>query len=276
MNSKLCVMLPVVLSCLAMNGANAGDSCATGKTISEGMLTVGTGNPAYFPWVIDDAPESGQGFEAAVAYALAERMGFAKDQVTWVRTSFDQAIQPGEKSFDINMQQYSITAEREQTIDFSAPYYTSSAAIVVRQPTLDAGATTTKQSLSGLRWGAAAGTTALELIDKLIGPAQGVLLYDDTADVTEAMKADQIDATLVDLPTALFLSAVMLDDGVVMGQYPHDASGALDQFGAVMTEGNPLKECVDAAIGDMTADGSLAAIETEWLSDATSVPVIVE
>lgn len=274
MKARTTITLSAALCCVLAGAAAAQNECAAGKTITEGKLTVATGNPAYFPWVIDDAPESGQGFEAAVAYALAERMGFAKDQVVWERTGFDQAIQPGEKTFDINLQQYSITAERDQAIDFSAPYYTSPAAVVVRKPGIDAGVTATKESLSKLRWGAAAGTTALELINELIGPSQEVMLYDDTADVTEAMKADQIDATLVDLPTALYLAAVMLDDGVVLGQYPHDASGDLDQFGAVMTEGNPLKECVDAAIADMAGDGTLAKIEAEWLAQATNVPVI--
>lgn len=268
------IMLPAALCCALAGAAAAQDSCAAGKTVAEGKLTVATGNPAYFPWVVDDAPESGQGFEAAFAYALAERMGFAKDQVAWERTSFDQAIQPGEKSFDLNIQQYSITPEREKTVDFSAPYFTSPAAVVVRKPTVDAGAKPTRQSLSGLRWGAAAGTTALDLIKNLVGPKQEVLLYDDTADVAEAMKAGQIDATLVDLPTALYMSAAVLDDGVVLGQFPHDASGKLDQFGAVMAKGSPLKPCVDAAITAMTKDGTLAGLEAKWLQQAANVPVI--
>lgn len=262
------------LAGLIAGAATAKEHCADGKTVTDGVLTVATGNPAFFPWVIDDAPESGNGFEAAVAYALAERMGFSREQVAWERTSFDQAIQPGEKTFDINLQQYSITPERDATIDFSVPYYTSSAAVVVRKPSIDAGVTASTDALVGLRWGAAAGTTALELIQTLAAPSGDVMLYDDTADLTEAMKADQIDATLVDLPTALYLAAAMLEDGVVLGQFPHDAAGNLDQFGAVMADGNPLKACVDAALSEMAADGTLSGIEAEWLVQATSVPVI--
>ena len=254
--------------------ALADNHCADGLTITDGVLTVATGNPAYFPWVIADDPESGEGYEAAVAYAIADAMGFGADEVVWVRTTFDQAIQPGTKDFDLNMQQYSITAERDQTIDFSAPYYTASAAVLVRQPTVDAGAEPTLESLASLRWGAAAGTTALGLISELIGPSDDVYLYDDVADVTEALRSNQIDATLNDLPTALYVAAVLLEDGVVLGQFPSDVSGELDQFGAVMEEGNPLKACVDAAIEEITENGTLAEIEAEWLSSATNVPVI--
>ncbi len=259
---------------LAAGTAFAQNDCAAGKTVTDGTLTIATGNPAYFPWVIDDAPESGQGFEAAVAYALADRMGFDKDNVAWVRTTFDQAIQPGAKDYDLNMQQYSITEERRQTVDFSMPYYTSAAAVLTRQPVVDGGAMAEAASLKGLKWGAAAGTTAAGLISQLVGPSSDILLYDDNADVTEALKAGQIDATLLDLPSALFTSAVLLDDGAILGQFAPDAAGGLDQFGAVMEKGNPLLACVDAALAEMTEDGTLADIEARWLQGETGVPVI--
>ncbi len=267
----------LILACafgLAANSAVAAGHCAAGKTVTDGVLTIATGNPAYFPWVINDAPASGEGFEAAVAYSLAEHMGFSADQVAWTRTTFDQAIQPGAKDYDLNMQQYSITEERKQTIDFSAAYYTSAAAVLVRQPTVDAGATPTTASLKGLVWGAAAGTTAAGMITQLIAPEAQIMLYDDNADVSEALKANQIDATLLDLPSALFTAAVLLDDGAVLGQFPADATGGLDQFGAVMEKGNPLVACVDEALAAMAADGSLAAAEARWLQSETGVPVI--
>ena len=274
MNNSIKTLAIACAFSLATGAAFAANECATGKTVVDGVLTVATGNPAYFPWVIDDAPESGQGFEAAVAYSLAEHMGYSADQVAWTRTTFDQAIQPGAKDYDLNMQQYSITEERKQTIAFSAPYYTSAAAILVRQPTVEAGAMATMASLKGLVWGAAAGTTSGGMIDDLIAPEASVLLYDDNADVTEALKAGQIDAILFDLPTALFTAAVLLDDGAVLGQFPPDASGGLDQFGAVMEKDNPLLECVNAALAQMTEDGSLAALEAEWLQSNTGVPVV--
>ncbi len=259
---------------LMSGSAFAAGECATGKTVTDGMFTIATGNPAYFPWVINDSPESGEGFEAAVAYALAERMGFDAEHVAWTRTTFDQAIQPGAKDFDINMQQYSITEERRQTIDFSVPYYTSAAAVLTRQTTIDAGAQPNIASLKGLIWGAAAGTTANELIASLVAPDASVLLYDDNADLTEALKSNQIDAALLDLPSALFTAAVLMDDGVVMGQFQPDATGGLDQFGAVMEKGNPLLSCVDAALSQMSADGTLASIEARWLQSETGVPVV--
>lgn len=257
----------------AAGSASADESCAVGKTLKDGVLTIATGNPAYFPWVIDNDPASGKGFEAAVAYEIASRMGFDRDHVEWTSTTFDQAIQPGPKEFDFNLQQYSITAERDQTIDFSDPYYAAAQAVLVRQPTVDGGATPTLASLKGLKWGLAAGTTAPALIQELVRPDSDPLLYDETADTAEALKAGQIDATMMDLPTALYTAAVLLDDGVVLGQFPKGAE-APDAFGLVFEAGNPLRDCANEAIAAMTEDGKLAAIEAEWLQEATGVPVI--
>lgn len=274
MNTSLKILATSGIIALTSSVAFAANECATGKTVTDGVLTIATGNPAYFPWVIDDNPSSGEGFEAAVAYELAAHMGYSADQVVWTRSTFDQAIQPGAKDYDLNMQQYSITEERRQTIDFSASYYTSAAAVLVRQPTIDAGAMAEIASLKGLVWGAAAGTTSNETIASLVAPDAAVLLYDDNADLTEALKANQIDAVLLDLPSALFTAAVLLDDGAVLGQFAPDATGDLDQFGAVMEKDNPLLACVDAALAEMTADGSLAAIEARWLQNETGVPLI--
>ena len=253
--------------------ALAQNDCAAGKTLKDGVLTVGTGNPAYFPWVIDNDPASGKGFEAAVAYAIAERMGFDSDKVAWTSTTFDQAIQPGPKEFDFNLQQYSITPERAQTIDFSDPYYSAAQAVLVRKPTVDAGATPTLASLKALKWGLAAGTTAPTLIGQLVAPDSEPMLYEDSADVSEALKAGQIDATLMDLPSALYTAAAVLDDGVVLGQFPA-GDDAPDSFGLVFEKGNALRDCANAAIAEMKADGTLAAIEAEWLEAATGAPVI--
>jgi len=258
---------------LALTGgaALAGGHCAAGKTLTEGKLTIATGNPAYYPWVLNDAPESGEGFEAAVAYAVAEEMGFAAGDVVWVRTSFDEAIQPGPKNFDMNMQQYSITAERDAFVDFSAPYYAAPMAVLVApgveaEPTLEA--------LRELKWGAVGTTTAVPKLLNTIQPSSDPLLYGDNADINAAMSARQIDAALFDLPTALFLSAVMIEGSSVVGQFPADREENPDLFGMLMEEGNPLKECVDAALAALTESGELAAIEAEWLQDATGVPLI--
>ncbi|MEM9477873.1 MAG: ABC transporter substrate-binding protein [Pseudomonadota bacterium] len=263
----------IALSASAAHAAGHG-ACAEGKTLEDGVLTIATGNPAYYPWVLNDAPESKEGFEAAVAYAIAEKMGFAEDQVTWVRTSFDEAIQPGAKNFDFNMQQYSITEEREQMVDFSLPYYTSAMAVLTTQSVVDKGIAPTAESMKGLIWGADANTTAVPMLNEIIAPESDPLLYGDNTDVTAAMQANQIDAALFDLPTALYLAAVVVEGGVVFGQFPADRAENPDQFGLLMEDGSALKECVDAAITELTDSGELAAIEAQWLQEATGVPVI--
>lgn len=268
------LMTFTALACGLAGAALAQDDCAAGKTLTDGVLTIATGNPAYYPWVLDDAPESGKGFEAAVAYALAEEMGFAADQVTWVRTSFDQSIQPGAKNFDVNLQQFSITEEREKIVDFSDPYYSSAMAVLTTQSVVDGGAQPTVASLKTLLWGADANTTAVPMLMDLIGPDKQPMLYDDNVDVTAAMQAGQIDAALFDLPTALYLSAVVVENGTILGQFPPERSDNPDQFGLLMEEGSPLKTCVNEALAALKDSGKLAEIEAEWLQDATGVPVI--
>ncbi|MEL6920091.1 MAG: ABC transporter substrate-binding protein [Pseudomonadota bacterium] len=256
------------------SAAMAAAHCAGGKTITEGKLTVATGNPAYYPWVHNDAPEAGEGFEAAVAYAVADKMGFGADDVTWVRTSFDEAIQPGAKNFDFNLQQYSITEEREQVIDFSDPYYSAAAAVLVKKAAVDGGLEPKLEQLKRLKWGVVQATTALPVVTEVIEPESDPLFYGDNADAVAAMNAGQIDAALFDLPTALFISAVQMDDGVVLGQFPADRSENPDQFGMLMEDGSALKTCVNDALAALKADGTLAAIEAQWLQAATDVPLV--
>ena len=252
----------------------AGNACTAGKTLTDGKLTVATGNPAYYPWVADDKPESGKGFESAVAYAIAAEMGFAPGDVQWVRTSFDEAIQPGAKNFDFNMQQFSITPEREEMVDFSLPYYPSAMAVLTTNAAVSNGVEPTVDSLKGVIWGADANTTAVPMLMEIVGPDRDPMLYGDNADVTAAIQAGQIDAALFDLPTALYLAAVLVEDGTVLGQFPADRSDNPDQFGLLMEEGSALKPCVDAAITALTDSGKLAEIEAQWLQEATGVPVI--
>ena len=271
---KLTALVAGLCILVAAAPAQADTACAAGKTLQEGKLTVATGNPAYFPWVLDNDPAAGKGFEAAVAYEVAKRMGFSKDQVAWTSASFDQSIQPGPKDFDFNLQQFSITAEREKVVDFSAPYYAAAMAVLVRKPTVEDGAEAMVESLKSLKWGVVANTTALPMVQKVIAPASDPLLYDDNTNAVEAMKANQIDAAIFDLPTALYLSAVVLEDGVVLGQFPAERSENPDRFGLLMAEGSALKPCVDAAVTAMADDGTLAAMEAQWLQETTGVPVI--
>jgi len=238
-------------------------------TVESGMLTIATGEPAYYPWVIDDAPESGQGFEAAVAYAVATQLGFSKDEVKWVRTTFDGAVTPGEKNFDFNLQQFSITEERKAAVDFSSPYYTAPQAIVSFKGSKIDG----KSSIADLKdakLGAAVGTTSLDAIESQLGLKPSV--FNDNAAGVSALKNKQIDGLVVDLPTAFYLSGVEIENGIIVGQLPSTGSG--DQFGLLLTKGSALTSCVSGAVDAITADGSLASITDTWLATNTGSPVL--
>ena len=254
----------------AGEAAGAGDCSAT---IDDGVLTIATGEPAFYPWVIDDAPETGEGFEAAVALAVAAEMGYEGDAVVWTRTTFDEAIQPGAKNFDMNLQQYSITEERRENIDFSLPYFTSNQAIVALEGSAAEGATTIAD-LKDVKFGAQVGTTSLAFITDVIQPDQDPFVYDDNVGAKAALEANQIDAAVFDLPTALYVSGVEIEGSAVIGQFPADAGGTTDQFGFVLEKDSALTPCVDAAITTITDNGELDAITQEWLADFTGAPVI--
>ena len=238
-------------------------------TIESGMLTIATGEPAYYPWVIDDAPESGEGFEAAVAYAVATQLGFSKDEVKWIRTTFDGAVTPGEKNFDFNLQQFSITEERKAAVDFSSPYYTAPQAIVSFKGSKIDGKTSIAD-LAGAKLGAAVGTTSLDAIESQLGLKASV--FNDNAAGVSALKNKQIDGLVVDLPTAFYLSGVEIENGIIVGQLPSTGSG--DQFGLLLTKGSALTSCVSGAVDAITADGTLASITDTWLATNTGSPVL--
>ena len=259
----------------AAAGSTAGSTGGAGDcnaTLEAGTLTIATGDPAFSPWVIDDAPETGQGFEAAVALAVAKEMGYEGDAVVWTRTTFDEAIQPGPKTFDMNLQQYSITPERQENVDMSLPYYTSNQAMVGLDGSAAAGATTVAD-LKDVKFGAQAGTTSLDFINDVIKPTTEPFVYDDNTGAKAALEANQIDAAVFDLPTALFVTTE-IDGSSVVGQFPASAGGTTDQFGFVLDKGSALTGCVDAAITTLTDSGELDAIQQEWLSDTTGAPVI--
>jgi polar amino acid transport system substrate-binding protein len=252
---------------------DSGTTCADGKTLTDGTLTIATGEPAFEPWVVGDAPESGEGFEAAVAYAVAREMGFGEDQVTWVRTTFDEAIQPGVKNFDFNLQQYSISPEREEAVSFSDPYYSSNQAIVALEGSPAEGATTVAD-LKDVKFGAQAGTTSLAFITDVIQPDTEPFVYDDNVGAKAALEANQIDAIVADLPTALFISAVEIEGSSVVGQFPGDAGETTDDFGLLFEKDNPLVECADAAIATLRDSGELQEITDQWLVTEGVAPVI--
>ena len=263
---------------LTLTGCSSSDSASSEsasceradlQTVTEGKLTIATGEPAYYPWVIDDKPESGEGFEGAVAYAVATQLGFDAADVTWVRTTFDSAVTPGEKNFDFNLQQFSITEERKAAVDFSSPYYTAPQAIVSFKGSKIEGATTI-EALKAAKLGAAVGTTSLDAIETQIGSTPQV--FNDNAAAVSALKNKQIDGLVVDLPTAFYLSGVEVPNGLIVGQLPSTGDG--DSFGLLLSKGSPITGCVSAAVDAITADGTLAAIEDQWLASGAGAPVL--
>jgi polar amino acid transport system substrate-binding protein len=247
-------------------------ACAEGLTLEDGVLTVATGEPAFPPYVVDDAPESGEGFEAAVAYAVAEELGFAAEDVAWVRTPFDAAIQPGPKDFDFNLQQFSISPERAEVVSFSVPYYTGTQAIIAGPDSPAIGATTLP-ALQDLRLGVATGTTSLILAEEVIQPNEDVQVFNTNADAVQALSTQQVDALVVDLPTALFLAAVEIEGGVVVGQFPPIDAAPGEDWGLLFELDNPLVECVDYALLRLRESGELDEITTTWMEESTEVPV---
>jgi len=253
--------------------AAGGDAaaCATGKTIDDGKLTIATGDPAFPPYVINDAtPEDGQGFEAAVAMAVADQLGFDKDAVTWVRTPFDAAIAPGPKDFDFNLQQYTITDERKQVVDMSEGYYTAAQAVFGLADSPAASATSVTD-LKSLNIGVAAGTTSIGYVEDVIQPDNEVQIFNDNASAKLALESHQIDAIVSDLPTALYITAVEIEGTKVYGQI--EGSGT-DEFGLLLAKDNPLTECVNLALENLKASGALDEITTKWMSEYTEAPII--
>lgn len=254
-------------------GSDAGDDAeaSAGEFVTEGKLTIGTGEPAYSPWVLDDDPASGEGFEAAVAYAVAEELGFAAEDVQWVRTTFDQAIAPGAKDFDFNLQQFSITEERADAVDFSSPYYeTTQVVITVEGSAAESAASL--DDLKGLLVGAATATTSLTAIEEIIAPTAGAQVFNSNDDAKLALQSGTVDAIVVDLPTAFYLTSAELDGGLIIGQLPDSAGG--DQFGLVLEKDSPLTERVTAAVDALREDGTLAELEAEWLGGDETAPVL--
>ena len=241
-------------------------------TITEGKLTIATGEPAYYPYVIDDAPDSGEGFEAAVAYAVAEELGYNAADVVWVRTTFEAAIQPGPKDFDFNLQQYTITEERAQNVDFSIPYYSTPQAVITVESSPAASATSVAD-LQGLLIGAASGTTSFESIEESIQPTAGAQAFNNNDDAKLALETGQIDALVVDLPTAFYLTGVELTGGKIVGQLPQ-SSGISDSWGFVLSKDSPLTDAINEALQSLIDSGRLQEITDTWLGTDQGAPVL--
>jgi polar amino acid transport system substrate-binding protein len=246
----------------ATNGTTA-PACARGDqpTIEPGVLTVGTDKPAFPPYFVDDDPTNGKGFESAVAYAIGERLGFAPEDVTWVTVPFNSSYAPGPKRFDFDINQISISPKRQEQVDFSQPYYTTPQAVLVAAGSPYAGATGVAE-LKDAKFGVQVGTTSLDAVESVIDPSQQPQVFNDSNDTVRALKSKQVDAIVVDLPTAIYLRDVEVEGSEVVGQFP--APGG-DDWGVVLAKGSELTPCVDRAIGDLRESGDLDSITEEWI-----------
>jgi polar amino acid transport system substrate-binding protein len=274
----LAVAAGITAASLALAGCSAGTSGGSSPSadsgyVTPGKLTIGTAEPAYSPWVLDDKPQSGKGFEAAVAYAVADKLGFTKSDVTWVRSTFDQAIAPGPKTFDFNLQQFSITDERKKAVDFSSPYYETSQ-VVVTTAASPAAKATSIADLKKLSIGAQTATTSFDAAEKQIAPSGGVQAFNSNDDAKLALENKQVDAIVVDLPTAFYLRDAELTDGKIVGQLPKAAGQQGDQFGLVLAKGSPLTTKVSKAVDALRSDGTLDKLAAQWLAAGGNAPVL--
>lgn len=280
---KLLKLVPLLLLALVLascsssednNAASESTSCTPDAlaTVEPGFLTIATGEPAYEPWVLNDAPESGEGFEAAVAYAVAEQLGYTKDQVKWIRTTFDGAIAPGPKNFDFNIQQYSITEERAKVVDFSSAYYKSNQSIVSFKGSKIEGVTSIADlKAKNPKLGAAVASTSLDAIENQLGLKPQV--FNDNAAAVAALKNGQIDGLVVDLPTAFYLSAVEVPNGIIVGQLENSASNDAGA-GLLLAKDSPITSCVTGAVDAIRDNGTLAAITEKWLAASAGAPFL--
>jgi polar amino acid transport system substrate-binding protein len=246
-------------------------ACAPGAlaTRTADTLTIGTDNPAYEPWFSDNKPNNGKGFESAVAYNVAERLGYPAAQVKWTQVPFNNAIAPGPKAYDIDINQFSITPERKKAVDFSSPYYLVRQTVITTKGSKIAGQTTIA-GLKNAKLGAQVGTTSLQAINELIKPSQQAQVFNSNDDAKKALQNGTVDGLVVDLPTAFYMTGAELDNGVIVGQLPQ--VGVPEQFGIVLDKDSPLTGCVSKAVDQLRQDGTLAVLEKTWLAGTGGAP----
>ena len=274
-SSRFLRLTAALLTVVTLAGASA---CGSGSsdqsaqdTVTADKLTVATGEPAYEPWVIDNKPESGKGYESALVYAIADKLGYSKDQVTWKRTTFDAAIAPGTKDWDLNIQQFSITDQRKKAVDFSPSYYNPTQSIVVRGDSKYASATSLND-FKGATIGAMVGTTSYDYAKQKL--SSDVQTFNDNATLAQALDADQIDALVMDTPAAVnVVTSSQVKNGKVVGQIPgsEDKQG----MGIVLPKDSPLTSKVSKALNELKKDGTLEKLQNTWLKAyTTDIPTL--
>jgi polar amino acid transport system substrate-binding protein len=254
------------------SNANAANRCTKDqlKTRTPGTLTVATDKPAFPPYFEDNDPANGKGFESAVAYAVARRLGYAKSDVKWTTEPFNSSYAPGPKNFDFDVNQISITPARAKRVDFSSPYFTAPQALVALKSS-DAANASSLADLANTKLGVQIGTTSLDAVNQVVKPTSQPKVFNDSNDVVTALKQKQVDAVVVDLPTAFFLTAAQVPSAKIVGQF--SAPGG-DTWGALLQKGSPLTQCVNQAIAQLKESGTLQSLEQRWLGAAAGAPVL--
>jgi polar amino acid transport system substrate-binding protein len=279
--SLLCLaaVLALVISACGGDDDSGGDTETTAatdctpesmETVESGALTIGTDKPAFPPYFEDNDPTNGEGFESATAYAIADELGFDREDVTWTVVPFNASYAPGPKNFDFDLNQISITPKRQEAVDFSTPYYEADQAVVALKDS-DAANATSLGDLADTKIGVQIGTTSLEAVDAQIAPSEDPAVFQTSNDVVSALKNGQVEAAVVDVPTAFYLTAVQVPEATVVGQF--SAPGG-DTWGALLEKGSPLTACVSQAIESLQESGELPEIEKQWMSEATKAPVL--
>jgi polar amino acid transport system substrate-binding protein len=262
-------------------GTGTKASCAKSdlNLVKAGTLTIGTDNPAFppwfggtpkTPWKVSD-PRSGEGYESAVAYAVAKQLGFAKDEVTWKHVPFNNSFAPGPKSFDLDINQISLTPARAKVVSFSDSYYDVNQSVVVNKGTPIASAKSVA-ALKPYELGAQLGTTSYQYIQENIKPSKKPSVFPSNAGAVQALKNKQIDGLVVDLPTAFYVTAVQVPNSKVLGQFPAQPGG--EHFGMVFQKGNSLVRCVNSALSKLRDNGTLKKLQQQWLAKATGAPTL--
>jgi polar amino acid transport system substrate-binding protein len=269
------ILVPVLLL-LAGCGESKDETAATATactpdqlpTKAKGTLTVATDKPAYPPYFEDDEPANGEGFESAVAFAIGKQLGYAPAKVKWTVEPFNSSYAPGPKDFDFDVNEISITPPRAKVVDFSSPYYTANQAVVALKDSDAAGATSIAD-LEDTKIGVQIGTTSLSAVEDVIDPSEQPQVFNSSNDVVTALKNEQIDAVVVDLPTALYITAAQVPTATVVGQF---AAPGGDQWGALLAKGSALTDCVSKAVDELKSSGELQKITKRWMSQAAGAP----
>ena len=251
------------------SAASCTNSAIQGQLFAKGHLTVATDKPVYPPWFVNNEPTNGQGYESAVAYAVAAQLGFSKSQVTWAYEPFDSSYAPGPKKFDFDINEISYSAARAQVVTFSDSYYDVQQALVALKNSPIA-TKHTPADLKGYVYGDQVGTTSLQFINSQIQPTQTPKVFETLNDVKQALQTKQIAALVTDTPTAQYISSSEIPGSVMVAQFPSTG----EHYGLLFAKGNPLVGCVNKALAALTSNGTLAKLQAKYLQIYTSVPTI--